>query len=110
MSLIYLGNDHLIRALKLSTTNETGAIVYLESSATVQCTLTDSAGVALGGETWPIDLQYVAGSQGTFQGVIRDSVALPPAGQVVLATLTIDNGADQHGALTGRLTVQERTW
>jgi hypothetical protein len=108
--LIFLENDHLIRARQLSTIDQTGTVVYLDSGATVTCTLTDSAGVALGGETWPLALAYVPGSQGLFQGVIRDTVVLPPAGSTVLATLTVDNGADQRGTLTGRLTVQERTW
>jgi len=108
--LLFLDNDSLLRARQLSTIDQTGAVVYLTSAATVQYTLTDSAGVALGGETWPQALAYVPGSQGFFQGVIRDTVVLPPAGSTVLATLTVDNGADQRGTLTGRLTVQERTW
>lgn len=108
--LIYRANDNVLRACGVSTIDTTGQQVYLTGLATVEVTVTDTAGVPLLGETWPVRLDYVEGSQGEFLGVIRDSVQLPPAGSTVKAKLVIDNGENQHGELTGVLTVQERLW
>jgi hypothetical protein len=108
--LIYQANDNLLRACGVSTIDATGKQVFLTGTATVAVTMTDNAGVPLAGEVWPVRLDYVPASQGEFLGVIRDSVLLPPAGSTVKARLVIDNGADQHGELTGVLTVQDRLW
>jgi len=109
-SFIYRANDNLLKASRLSTVDTSGQTIYLDGTATVEVTLTDLQGVALAGETWPLPLDYITGSQGDFQGVIRDTVVLPSPGSTVRALLVIDNGIDQHGELTGTLLVQERTW
>lgn len=110
MGILYVDNDMLLLAQQLHTYDQTGQKVYLDSGATVTVTLTDPGGVALAGETWPLALSYVLGSAGNFFTVLRHEIAFPAPGSTVLARLVVDNGQDQHGEMTGKLTVQDRPW
>lgn len=105
--LLYVANDNRLLAAGLHTYDETGTKVYLDASATVAVTLTDDAGVNVAGETWPLALDYIAGSHGDYQAVLRNELVLV-AGREVTGTLVIDAGDNQHGELTGRLLVQTR--
>lgn len=105
--IIYPNNDNLLQANGLSTVSASGVLTLLTGTATVTATCTDVDNVNLPNETWPIALSYV-GTPGNFQGVLRDTVTYPPAGDMVKVLLTVDNGADQRGFFVGYLKVQER--
>ena len=107
--LLYMLNDNRLLLRGAHTYDADGVKVYLDGSATVQVTLTDTANVAITGETWPIALAYLMDSQGDFQGVLRNELVLQE-GQTVYATVEIDNGTDQFGSLRGTLLVQRRTF
>lgn len=66
-----------------------------ENSASVTATLFDSTGSEISGETWPINLTYVIGSNGTYRGVFRDSISIAE-GDRVRATIIADAGVDKR--------------
>ena len=106
--LAYHLNDNLLRGTRLRTVNlTTGLEEYLTGAATVTVTVLDSAGVAVTGETWPLALTYIAGSQGGFLGVLRNELAWT-AGDLCTAVVVVDAGADQHGEFTLPLQVLQR--
>jgi hypothetical protein len=98
--LLYDGNDNLIRLTGAYTIDQdTDQPAYLTDSATVGVTLIDLlTDDDVVGETWPVSLTYVAGSQGDFVGVLRDGITVSP-GQALIARVTIDNGTDQYGQI-----------
>lgn len=98
--ILYDWNDNLIRLTGAYTIDQdTDQPVYLTSDATIGVTLIDLlTDDDIAGETWPVSLSYVAGSQGDFVGVLRDGITVSP-GQALIARVTIDNGADQYGQI-----------
>lgn len=105
-NILYGLNDNLVVARGVSTVDQNGKTVYLTSTAVVQLTLRVDD-VLVPGETWPIALTYIAGSNGDFQGNLKDTLTLPASG-VAVAQLVVDNGADQRGELAIDLQVQTR--
>lgn len=61
------------------------------NNATVTLSLADAAGSAVSGQSWPLTLDYVASSNGKYQGVI-DSAASLLVGKRYKATITINAG------------------
>jgi len=106
--LIYRTNDNLLLALGVYTIDADGEKDYLDETATVQVTLSID-GVNVSGETWPLALVYILGSNGNFQAVLRDTLVLPTSG-ICKAQLVIDNGADQHADMVHNLLIQTRTF
>lgn len=85
---LYIDNDTILDLDGLK--NElTGAFV---NDATVTVTLTNSAGVAVGGEVWPKTLAYVAGSEGSYRATLPDTLSLTNGGRYE-AAITADAGA-----------------
>jgi len=105
-NVIYPLNDNLIVARGVSTIDQNGKTVYLTGTAVVQLTLRVS-GAVVPGETWPIALTYITGSNGDFQGNLKDTLTLPASG-IAVAQLIVDNGADQRGELSIDLNIQTR--
>lgn len=73
----------------------TGLRSFLNEDATVEITLLDADGEELTGETWPLAFTYIAGSEGVFLGVARDSLVWAP-GDHPQGRLVLDNGTDQR--------------
>lgn len=107
--IVYLANDNRLLLQRAHTYDAAGDKVYLDGSVTVQVTLTDTSSSVIAGETWPLALIYIQGSQGDFQGVLRNELTLSE-GQTIYAELTIDAGTDQFASLRGTLLVQRRTF
>lgn len=107
--LLYDTNDNLIRLTGAYTVDvSTGQQVYLTADATVGVTLIDLlTDDDVVGETWPVSLSYVTGSQGDFVGVLRDGITVSP-GQALIARVTIDNGTDQYGEVDVDVMVVKR--
>lgn len=57
------------------------------NDADVKVTVKDKAGSEVSGETWPLTMDYVTGSQGDYRGVISHEAALA-AGQWYTAEIT----------------------
>jgi hypothetical protein len=66
----FVGNTNVLDLLGLkdALTN-----AYL-NSATVTVTVKDASGVAVPGESWPVTMAYVAGSNGNYRAIIEDDV------------------------------------
>lgn len=89
---IYLSNDNL---LEIDGLKNTATDAYI-NNATVTATLVDEGGTAVVGETWPITLSYVSGSDGKYRGTLKDTLSLT-AGLGYTAQITADGGADLKG-------------
>lgn len=44
------------------------------NDANVTATILDAAGVEVAGQNWPLQMPYVAGSYGTYRGVVEDDL------------------------------------
>ena len=92
MDLFYYLNDNLVELDGL-TNEATGAYI---NDATVTVTLTDTAGTQIAGETWPLTMGYVSGSNGKYRATLEDTLTVT-LGQMLVATVnTLGDG------LTGR--------
>ena len=63
------------------------------NTATVTAVLTDLKGVEVAGQNWPLDLDYVVGSDGVYRGMLEDGLQLV-AGKNYVLWVTADAGAD----------------
>jgi hypothetical protein len=63
--------------LEVSNLKNADANEYL-NSATVECTLVDSKGVLVQGQTWPLTLTYVASSNGRYKATLSYALVLIP--------------------------------
>jgi len=85
---IYIDSDNLVT---LDALYDSAAAAYV-NDATVTVTLTDRAGNEVSGETWPVTLSYVSGSDGKYRGTLTDSLSLS-ANKRYTAKVTADGGA-----------------
>jgi len=85
---LYIDSDNLVT---LDALYDNAAAEYV-NDATVTVTLTDRAGNEVSGETWPVTLSYVAGSDGKYRGTLSDSLSLS-ANRRYTAKVTADGGA-----------------
>ncbi len=86
---IYLSNDHLLelRGLKNIATD-----AYIDD-ATVTAILVDEDDAQVSGQTWPLALSYVAGSDGIYRGTLTDSLSLT-VDRVYTAQITVSGGSN----------------
>lgn len=84
---LYVGNDMLLDLARLRDTIDGS---YLDA-ATVTVSLATQAGVPVVGESWPLALDYVTGSNGTYSATLRDTLELVPGVRYV-ATVNVDAG------------------
>ena len=98
--ILHPGSDMRLLVTGVATrVIETGDLLYLDDSAMVEVTVVDrGTQEALGGETWPLALTYITGSQGHFHVPLRDSLEVT-VHQPLDILLTMDNGVDQHRSL-----------
>jgi len=86
--VIYINSDNIVEVLGVENvpTSE-----YL-NNADVTLTLVDAASkVEIIGQTWPLTLSYVTGSDGDYRGTIRNEAVLNPHQQLI-AQVTVDAG------------------
>ena len=92
----YVNSDNVVWLRGAQTTVLlTGEQTYLTASATVQFRVQTPDHVDLPGYVWPESMQYVAGSQGDFLGVLRDTIPWE-ADQMYRLVATVDAGNDQR--------------
>lgn len=99
-AILYEANDNILRVTGATSISlETGLAVYLDAQALVTVTVVDvDTGEEIAGQTWPMALNYVAGSDGDYLAVLPDVLVVVP-GQALRAHIELDNGANQHGEL-----------
>lgn len=85
---LYQGSDMLLELEGLSD-EASGAIL---NGATVTCTLKDSAGVNVVGETWPKAMAYVASSDGVYRAALSNTLTVTAGGRYTADILAINAG------------------
>lgn len=88
MEVVFRNNDNLIevRELQQETTGN-----YL-NSATVEVTLYDDEDNEISGESWPLTLSYVSGSDGKYRATLSKDLQLGSV-EEGKAVVTADSGA-----------------
>jgi len=89
MALLYITNDNVI---ELDGLQNTVTEAYI-NDATVTVTITDKDGTEVVGETWPLAMPYVRGSDGTYRANLADTLTLTNGARYA-ATVTADAGAN----------------
>lgn len=94
--ILYDENDMVveIRGLANEVTGE-----YL-NAATVNCTLKDSAGVSVSGQSWPTTMTYVTSSDGVYRAIIGYA-----AGTVASSTYTLQIDVNGGAGLRGQWSI-----
>lgn len=93
--IVLVENDNVVELCGLRNPI-TGAFL---NAATVDITITDSAGVEVTGETWPLTISYVAGSDGIYRATL-DKVLGFIAGQRYTAVINaVEGGLDAKWTL-----------
>lgn len=87
--IIYILSDNIIEVTGV-TNAATGTVI---NDASVTLTLLDAAsGIAVEGQTWPLELSYITGSSGNYRGTIIDGITVS-ANQNLIAEVIVDGGA-----------------
>lgn len=102
--VLYRSNTNTIELIGLQN-RATAAYI---NSATVTVTIKDQQGNAIGGETWPLTLAYVAASNGNYRGSVSYGLEITPDGAYV-AEITADGGTGLRGFWEVPLTAAKRT-
>ncbi len=102
-SIIYIDNDNLIELIGLKDI----ALDTYVNDAAVAITLTDSAGDSVVGQSWPVTLNYVAGSDGDYRATLEDGLTLSVGGKYT-AVVTADAGGDLLGKWTVKAVARVR--
>lgn len=81
---LYIANDHVLELNGLKDA-VTGSYI---NSATVTAVLKDQVGNQVPGQTWPLTLSYVSGSNGIYRGTLENTLSLTPGVRYV-AEITV---------------------
>lgn len=88
MSLLIANSQVLeLQKLKNSVTDE------YDNGATVTATMYDPSGAEVGGQTWPIALQYVADSDGLYRYTLPPDLVLTEDEEYTVVAEAIGSGA-----------------
>lgn len=103
VQIVLRGNDNVIELDELK--NEVAGTFL--NAATVTVTVVDSGGTQVAGQTWPLTMNYVSGSDGKYRGTIEDVAVFnlfSPSGAVsktqgfnYIAKVTADGGTGLKG-------------
>lgn len=102
--VIYYLNDMLLELTGLQDLVDDSYV----NDATVAVTLTDgTSGEEIVGETWPLTMPYVSGSDGNYRGTLVSTLTLT-LGQRVIADVTVDAGLKGTGRFQPTFIVKRR--
>jgi hypothetical protein len=98
-------NDNTLTVDKLK---DEVAGTYINSSTTLTVTLypLDST-TAVTGETWPVTMTYVSGSNGKYRATLKDTLSLS-VNSTYVAQVTSDSAANKLGYWEKHITVIRR--
>jgi hypothetical protein len=109
MEILYDQNDHsltLIRSNGKGLQNEiTGLYV---NDATVTATLKRKNGVVVSGQSFPVTLDYVAGTDGIYRVVLLSTLEVE-VGDLLIAEVTIVAPGDSHAFFSKDIYVARRS-
>ena len=102
----YVNSDNAVWFTGAATVSlQTGVRSFLDGTASVTFRVQTADHVDVPGYVWPEAMSYIAGSQGTFLGVLRDTIPWV-ADQTYRLVATVDAGADQRRVWDMTLRVQ----
>jgi hypothetical protein len=64
------------------------------NDATVTVVVKDSTGNNVSGETWPLSMIYVSGSEGNYRGILSNSLSFS-SGRNYTAEISVDAGSNR---------------
>lgn len=88
MQVVYLETSELIEVRGLMD-EVTAAYV---SNATVLLTFVDSSGAEVSGETWPLTMDYVSGSDGDYQATVSENADFVEGGNYFARIVATSGG------------------
>lgn len=93
MEVLLIRNDHTVKVIGL---RDEGSGSYFNDlpPGSVTARIKDRQGRDVAGETWPVDLQYIADSNGDYHGNFDDAIQL-----IVGRTYIVEIAADAGGGL-----------
>ena len=95
--IAYASNDNVVRLTGARAVSlATGVSTYLTGAASVTFRVQTETYVDVPGETWPLSMTYIAGSDGNFIGVLRNEVVLSVGAQYRFIGV-VDAGNNQFG-------------
>lgn len=97
-------NDNLLEVLGLKD-EVAGSFL---NGATVAVTVTDLKGNQVSGETWPLAMAFVGGSNGDYRATLKENLGFT-AGQEYVGDITADGGAGLKARWKFRFKVRTRT-
>lgn len=103
-SIIFVGNTNVIDLLGLSSEVDDAFI----NDASVEVTVVDESGVEVAGQSWPLAMSYLPGSDGNYRGFISDEVEFVPRDKYY-ARITADGGENRVGRWSFPFKPQTRT-
>lgn len=88
VTVLFTGNDTVVEVKGLK-----GEVTGLPmNAATVTATLVDETGTQVTGQSWPVSLSYVTGSDGNYRATLSHLLAITAGGKYTL-NITADGGA-----------------
>jgi hypothetical protein len=92
MMSVYISNTNIleVRGLQEAISGD-----YV-SNATVAVTVVDECGSAISGVSWPVSMQYVAGTTGDYRAVISNAAIFSP-GKFYFAEISANAGVNKIG-------------
>lgn len=103
MKTLFIDNDMRLTLDELRDPD--GAYI---NTATVTVTLLDFSGEEVDGETWPVSLDYVADSDGKYQGILDDAIELENGEIYTLAVDAVDGDSKGHWELAVKATTRTK--
>lgn len=100
---IYAGNDHKLTVDRLRDTD--GQYI---NAAIVEAKVIDSDGNGVEGQTWPLSLSYVEGSDGKYEGILDDAMELQSGKNYTLVINTVDGDSVGHWELEVTASVRNK--
>lgn len=89
---VELLSNNILRVDNVRDANNTPATPINDATVTVE--LKDRNGVNIAGQVWPLTCDYIADSDGRYEGVLDESLGLP-AGSGTVAYITVNAGANK---------------
>ena len=103
-SAVYVGNTNIIDLVGLSSEVDDAFI----NDADVEVTVVDEDGNEVSGQSWPLTMSYLPGSDGNYRGFISDEVSFV-ARDKYFANIVADGGANRVGRWSFPFRPQTRT-
>lgn len=101
--IIYEDNDNVIEVSELK---DQVADTFLNNQI-VEVTIKDLDGTELSGQTWPISLSYVSGSNGKYRATLPDTLAFDSDKEYV-AEVDVQAGAGKSAKFILDLVIRDR--